>query len=153
MKHEGKNLWTKLIYTIFLQWRINGVMSDICSLNKIVEIIKSPIDDHSTPKHEGCYNSSSFLSRLREHHMIQDLLELKRIRAALLNDGSMNIAQLAWSRYSHEGYEVLPNILAAHTAALYWRHNTFFFPHSKKMWLPELASFFFSSQHHVFLFY
>lgn len=60
---ESKNLWPKLIHIVFLQWRINGVVSDIFCLNKIVEITKKPIDDHSTPKHKGCCDSQSFLSR------------------------------------------------------------------------------------------
>lgn len=61
--------------------------------------------------------------RLRQFFMVQDVLELKRIRAALLNDSSMNMGQLAWPRCSHEGYEVLPKTLATHIPALHCRHN------------------------------
>lgn len=48
---------------MFLRWRINGAVSDISCLSKTVEITKSLIDDHSTPKHEGCCDSLPFLSR------------------------------------------------------------------------------------------
>lgn len=67
------------------------------------------------------------VERLRQQTMVQDLLELKRIRAALLNNSSMDMGQLAWPRCSHEGYEVLPKTLATHISALYYRQCWGFF--------------------------
>lgn len=77
--------------------------------------------------------------------MVQDLLslEIKRTRAALLNDSSMNMGQLAWPGYSHEGYEVLPKTLDTCVSALHYRHNLkcWGFFHIQKNMSPWISVF------------